>query len=67
MFCMLHNKNKLWKRLIFQFRHHTRDRSKRIDASLESVASNFDDYELAMSYLAEICTKYSRFIRNHPK
>lgn len=49
---------------LIQDRHHTRDRSKGIDALLETVASYFDDYELAKSYLAEIRTKYPRYVRD---
>lgn len=49
---------------LIQDRQHTRDRTKGIDALLETVASYFDDYELAKSYLAEIRTKYPRYVRD---
>jgi transposase len=49
---------------LIQDTQHTRDRSKGIDAFLETVASNFEDYELAKLYLEEIRTKYPRYVRD---
>ncbi|KIO68310.1 hypothetical protein B4065_1659 [Caldibacillus thermoamylovorans] len=49
---------------LIQDRQHTRDRSKGIDTLLETVASYFEDYELAKSFLGEIRSKYPRYIRD---
>src|SRR5690606_23316733 len=49
---------------LIQDTQHTRDRSKGIDALLETVASYFDEYELAKSYLVKIRTKYPRYVRD---
>src|SRR5690606_19449282 len=49
---------------LIQDTQHTRDRSKGIDAFLETVASYFEDYELAKLYLEEIRTKYPRYVRD---
>lgn len=49
---------------LIQDTQHTRDRSKGIEVFIETVASHFDDYELAKSFLAEIRKRYSRYIRD---
>ena len=49
---------------LIQDTQHTRDRSKGIDALLETVASYFEEHELAKLYLAEIRTKYPRYVRD---
>lgn len=49
---------------LIQDRQHTRDRSKGIDAYIDTVAGYFRDYELAKSFLMEIRSRYPRYIRD---
>ncbi|MCM3115078.1 hypothetical protein M3610_07230 [Neobacillus sp. MER 74] len=45
-------------------RNHTRDRTKGIDAFLNTVAKQFKDKEAAYKYLTTIREKYPRYIRD---
>lgn len=45
-------------------RKHTRDRSKGIDAFINTVADQFEDDELAFNYLCTIREKYPRYMRD---
>lgn len=49
---------------LIQKRNHTRDRTKGVEAYLESVASQFPDVKRAREYLEGIYTKKSRYIRD---
>ncbi|WP_308211990.1 hypothetical protein [Neobacillus cucumis] len=45
-------------------RNHTRDRTKGIDAYLDTVANQFKDMEIAYEYLTILREKYPRYIRD---
>lgn len=45
-------------------RNHTRDRTKGIDAFLDTVANQFKDKEAAYQYLTTLREKYPRYIRD---
>jgi len=45
-------------------RNHTRDRTKGIDAYLDTVANKFRDIEFAYQYLTALREKYPRYIRD---
>ncbi|WP_274854073.1 hypothetical protein [Bacillus methanolicus] len=49
---------------LIQDRQHTRDRTKGIDAYIETVSRYFTNSELAKSYLQEIRIKKPRYIRD---
>ncbi|WP_413229435.1 Mu transposase domain-containing protein [Heyndrickxia sporothermodurans] len=49
---------------LIQDRQHTRDRSKGIDAYMDTVASYFTDSHLAQCFLKEIRDRYPRYIRD---
>lgn len=49
---------------LIQDRQHTRDRSKGIDAYMDTVASYFTDLHLAQYFLEEIRDRYPRYIRD---
>ena len=49
---------------LIQDRQHTRDRTKGIDAFIETVAGYFDDYETAKTFLEEIRSRFPRYIRD---
>ncbi|MDE3837801.1 IS21 family transposase [Bacillus methanolicus] len=49
---------------LIQDRQHTRDRTKGIDAYIETVSRYFTNSELAKSYLQEIRKKKPRYIRD---
>lgn len=45
-------------------RNHTRDRTKGIDAFIETVANRFEETEVAYDYLEILRQKYPRYIRD---
>jgi len=49
---------------LIQDRKHTRDRSKGIPAFMKSISEEFEDPELAYSYLEEIYQRYPRYMRD---
>ncbi|UCZ54862.1 IS21 family transposase [Bacillus shivajii] len=49
---------------LIQDRQHTRDRTKGIDSFIESIVEQFDDNELAFSFLQGVRTAYPRYIRD---
>ena len=49
---------------LIQDRNHTRDRTKGIDAFIDSVASYFDNEELAYLFLTKVRETHPRYIRD---
>jgi transposase len=52
---------------LIQSTQHTRDRSKGIDAYIDTVAKKFVDVEMAYSFLQEIRKAYPRYMRDQLK
>lgn len=50
---------------LIQDRNHRRDRSKGIDAYIESVSKSFQNTEKATAYVGEIRSRFPRYIRDH--
>ena len=49
---------------LIQATQHTRDRTKGIDAYITTIAKQFEDVELAYTFLQEIRKAYPRYIRD---
>jgi hypothetical protein len=49
---------------LIQDRSHTRDRSKGIDAFMETVSQHFTDTKQAQQFLEEVRERYPRYIRD---
>lgn len=49
---------------LIQHTQHRRDRTKGIDAYMDTVAKHFDDVDVAHSFLEEIRAAYPRYIRD---
>lgn len=52
------------KGLLIKDRGHGRDRTKGIDAFIDTVAQQFDDHKLASDFLYKIRHKYPRYMRD---
>ena len=52
------------KGLLIKDRKHSRDRTKGIDAFMNTVAEHFNDSEMAYDYLQAVKGKYPRYIRD---
>ncbi|MCM3363563.1 hypothetical protein [Niallia sp. MER TA 168] len=52
------------KGLLIKDRKHSRDRTKGIDAFMDTVAQQFNDSEIAYDYLQTVKDKYPRYIRD---
>lgn len=50
---------------LIQDRNHRRDRSKGIEAYIESVSKHFQNTEQATAYFGEIRSRFPRYIRDH--
>ncbi|MBD8007714.1 IS21 family transposase [Bacillus norwichensis] len=50
--------------LLIQDRQHTRDRTKGIDAYIQTVAEQFDNEGMALSFLEAVKTAFPRYIRD---
>jgi hypothetical protein len=50
--------------LLIKDRKHTRDRSKGIDAFIDTVANQFEETDVAHDYLDKLREKYPRYIRD---
>jgi transposase len=50
--------------LLIKDRKHTRDRSKGIDAFIDTVANQFEEPDVAHDYLDKLREKYPRYIRD---
>nr|WP_245683845.1 IS21 family transposase [Vulcanibacillus modesticaldus] len=49
---------------LIQATQHTRDRSKGVDAYINTIAKHFEDVDLAYTFLQEIRKAYPRYIRD---
>ncbi|MED3648869.1 IS21 family transposase [Halalkalibacterium halodurans] len=49
---------------LVQDRKHTRDRTKGIEAFINTVANQFEETEVAYDYLAKVREKYPRYVRD---
>jgi len=52
------------KGLLIKDRKHSRDRTKGIDAFMDTVAQQFNDKEIAYDYLQTVKEKYPRYMRD---
>lgn len=50
---------------LIQAKNHRRDRTKGIDAYMDSLSEHFSDAIEAVTYLSEIRNRYPRYIRDH--
>jgi len=52
------------KGMLIKDRKHSRDRTKGIDAFMDTVAQQFENYKQAYDFLSEIRKKYPRYMRD---
>jgi transposase len=52
------------KGTLVQDRQHTRDRTKGVDAYIQTVAEQFDDIDVAFTFLKAVKTAFPRYIRD---